>query len=40
MFRTKLVSFNVTIIPKSPKPNNVLVNVVVVIITHSQQPEQ
>jgi len=39
MFRTKFVSFNATT-PKSPKPNNVLVNVAVVITTHNQQLEQ
>jgi len=35
MFKTKLVNFNTIITPKPPKPNNVLVNVVVVI-TYSQ----
>jgi hypothetical protein len=35
MFRTKLVSFNVTITPKLLKTNNVLIIAVVVVTTHS-----
>jgi len=39
MFRTKRVSFNAMTTPKLPKTNNVLVNVVVVVTTRSQQSE-
>jgi hypothetical protein len=39
MFRTKHVNSN-TITPKPPKPNNVLINSIVVITTCSQQPKQ
>jgi hypothetical protein len=40
MFRTKLVSYNIITSLKSPKLDNVLVNVVVVVTTYSQQLEQ
>jgi hypothetical protein len=40
MFRTKTINYNATTTPKLPKPYNVLVNVVVVITTCSQQLEQ
>jgi hypothetical protein len=35
MFRTKLVSFNVTTTPKQPKTNNVPINVVAIVTTHN-----
>jgi hypothetical protein len=38
MFRTKIISIIITF--KSPKLNNVLINVVVVVIILSQQPKQ
>jgi hypothetical protein len=38
MFRTKLV--NATTSPKPPKTNNVPINVVAAITTHSQQSKQ
>jgi hypothetical protein len=38
MFITKRVSFNAITTPKLPKTDNVLVNVVVIITIHSQQP--
>ncbi len=37
MFRTKLVSFNVTTTPKQPKTNNVPINVVAIVTSHSHQ---
>ncbi len=40
MFRTKHVSSNATTTPKPPKTNNVLVNVIAIVTTHSQQLEQ
>jgi hypothetical protein len=40
MFRTKTINYNATTTPKLAKPYNVLVNVVVVITTCSQQLEQ
>jgi hypothetical protein len=40
MFETKPVNSNAMIAPKPPKTNNVLVNVVVVLTTRSQQPKQ
>jgi hypothetical protein len=40
MFRIKLVSSNATTTPKPLKPNNVLINVVVVVTTYNQQPKQ
>jgi uncharacterized lipoprotein YajG len=40
MFGTKPVHFCVTLPPKPLKPNNVLINVVVVVNTRSQRPEQ
>jgi hypothetical protein len=40
MFKTKPIHFNTTITPKLLKANNVSVNVVVVVITYSQQPKQ
>jgi len=40
MFKTKLVSFKVTTTPKPLKIDNVLVNVIVVVTTHSQQSKQ
>jgi len=40
MCRTKHVSFNVITTPKPFKPNNVLVNVLVVVTTRSQKPKQ
>jgi hypothetical protein len=40
MFKTKLVSFNATTTLKSPKIDNVPINVVVVVTTYSQQLEQ
>jgi hypothetical protein len=39
MFWTKPI-ITTTIITKKPKPSNVLVNVVVTIMTHSQVPKQ
>jgi hypothetical protein len=39
MFWTKLI-INATIVSKNPKPDNVLVNVIVVAMTHSQVPYQ
>jgi hypothetical protein len=36
MFRIKPVYSNATIAPKLPKTNNVLVNVVTIVTTHSQ----
>jgi hypothetical protein len=39
MFKTKLVSFNATTTFKPPKTNNVLVNVVDIVTTCSQQSE-
>jgi hypothetical protein len=35
MFRTKHANFNATIAPKPPKLDNVQVNVIVVVTTHS-----
>ncbi len=40
MFKTKSIGYNVTITPKLPKMNNVLINVVDVITIHNQQSEQ
>jgi hypothetical protein len=37
MFRTKPISFNDIVVPKSPKTNNVLVNVITIVTTYSQQ---
>jgi hypothetical protein len=37
MFRTKHVSFNVTTTPKQPKTNDVPINVVAIVTTHSHQ---
>jgi hypothetical protein len=35
LFRTEPINFNATTTPKLPKIDNVLVNVVVIITTHS-----
>jgi hypothetical protein len=40
MFKTKLVNSNATITSKPPQIDNVLVNVIVAITTHSQVLEQ
>jgi hypothetical protein len=40
MFRTKLVSFNVMTTPKPPQTDNVPINLIATITTHSQQPKQ
>jgi hypothetical protein len=40
MFKTKHVTSNATTTPKPPKLGNVLVNMVDVATTHSQQSEQ
>ncbi len=40
MFKIKLVNSNATTTLKPPKPNNVPINVVVVVTTRSQQPKQ
>jgi hypothetical protein len=40
MLRTKPVSFNATTIPKSPKTNNVSINVIFVVTTYSEQSKQ
>jgi hypothetical protein len=37
MFKTKHVNFNATTTPKLPKTDNVLVNVVDIVPTRSQQ---
>jgi hypothetical protein len=39
MFRIKLFSFNATITSKSPKTDNVLINVVVIVTICNQQLE-
>jgi hypothetical protein len=39
MFHTK-TNIIATIVPKAPKPNNVLVNVILIITTPSQLPKQ
>jgi uncharacterized protein involved in tolerance to divalent cations len=40
MFKTKTINYNATTTPKSPKPYNVPINVVVDITTCSQQLQQ
>jgi hypothetical protein len=40
MFKIKPVSSNAMTTPKSPKTNNVPINVVVVVTTHNQQSGQ
>jgi hypothetical protein len=39
MFRTKPISFT-SVAPKLSKLDNVLVNVIAIVTTHSQQPKQ